>query len=86
MPNKAAAAKRMRSDAKKHLKNQKALSELHTLYKKLADEIKSNPEHARQEARILVSKLDKAVTRGIIPHGRADRKKTRIAKLLSKKA
>ena len=86
MPNKEAAAKRMRSDAKKRFKNQDVQSELHTLYKKLAEQVKSNLEQARQEARILISKLDKAVVHGIIPHGRADRKKARIGKLLRKKA
>lgn len=85
MPNIRCAAKRMRSDAKKRQKNQATLSELHTLYRKLALESKSNPEQAKTEVRELISKLDKAVTRGIIPHGRADRKKARLAKLVSSK-
>ena len=83
MPNKRAAAKRMRSDVKKHLRNQTTLSELHTRYQKLVKQIKTSPDLVKELARILVSKLDKAVVRGIIPHGRADRKKARIAKLLS---
>ena len=86
MPNIQSAAKRMRSDLKKHLKNQAVLSELHTLYKRLAEDVKADPKLAPEKARILVSKLDKAVTQGIIPHGRADRKKSRIAKLLNKKS
>ncbi len=85
MPNIKSAAKRMRSDAKKRLKNQATLSELHTFYRKLALQVKTNPGEAKVEARDLVSRLDKAVTRGIIPHGRADRKKARIAKLISAK-
>ena len=84
MPNIKSAAKRMRSDLKKHLTNQAVLSELHTLYKKLAEEAKTDPKTAPEKARILVSKLDKAVTQGVIPHGRADRKKARIAKLIAK--
>lgn len=86
MPNIKSAAKRMRSDAEKRLKNQATLSELHTLYRKLALQVKANPSEAKTEARDLVSRLDKAVTRGIIPHGRADRKKARIAKLISQKS
>lgn len=86
MPNIKSAAKRMRSDAEKRLKNQATLSELHTLYRKLALQVKANPGEAKTEARDLVSRLDKAVTRGIIPHGRADRKKARIAKLISQKS
>ena len=84
MPNIQSAAKRMRSDLKKRLKNQAILSELHTLYKKLAEEVKTDAKAAELQARLLVSKLDKAETSGIIPHGRADRKKARIGKLLAK--
>ena len=85
MPIKASAKKRMRSDAKKHLKNQAVLSELHTLYKKVVEEAAANVGKAKEEARNLISKLDKAVSHGIIPHGKADRKKARIGKLLNKK-
>lgn len=85
MPNIASAAKRMRSDVKKHLKNQSAVSELQTLYKRLVDLVVSSPEEAKKLARELVSKLDKAVSRGVIPHGRADRKKARIGRLFNKK-
>ncbi len=84
MPNIKSAAKRIRSDIKKRLTNQAAVSELHTLSKKLMAQAKTNPAAAREQARNLISKLDKAVSRGIIPHRRADRKKARIGKLLSK--
>ncbi len=84
MPNIKSAAKRMRSDIKKRLTNQTTVSELHTLSKKLAAEAKTNPAGAKEQARNLISKLDKAVSRGIIPHRRADRKKARIGKLLAK--
>ena len=85
MPNIKSAEKRMRSDAKKQFKNQAALSELHTLYKKLVELVKTKAESAKEEAKNLASKFDKAVSQGIIPHRRADRKKARIAKLLNKK-
>ncbi len=84
MPNIASAAKRMRSDAKKRLTNQAAVSELQTLYKKLVAQVQSSPEEAKKLARELVSRLDKAVSHGIIPHGRADRKKARIGRLFKK--
>ena len=86
MPNKKSAAKRMRSDSKKRLWNQSTLSELHTRYRNLVEQVKASPDQAKEQARILISKLDKAVSHGIIPHRRADRKKTRIGKLLSKKS
>ena len=75
----------MRSDAKKRLRNQMAVSQLHTIYRKLVDQAKTNLDGAREQAQNLISKLDKAVVRGIIPHRRADRKKARIAKLLQQK-
>ena len=86
MPNIASAAKRMRSDAKKRLANQITLSELHTLYRKLVALVEAKAEGTKELARELISKLDKAVSRGIIPHGRADRKKARIGKLIGKKS
>ncbi len=73
----------MRSDAKKHLKNQSAVSEIKTLddrLKKLSDDAAS----AKEAAVRLVSRLDRAVSRGIIPRGRADRKKSRIALFLAR--
>ncbi|MBI4367791.1 MAG: 30S ribosomal protein S20 [Candidatus Omnitrophica bacterium] len=85
MPNQQAAIKRMRSDAKKRLTNQATLSELHTLYKKLMSQAAANLDEAKAHAKTLISKLDKAVVRGIIPHRRADRKKARIGRLLSAK-
>ena len=84
MPNIKSAEKRMRSDVKKRLQNQSALSELQSFYKKLVELVKTSPETAKEQARKLASKLDKAVSHGIIPHRRADRKKARIAKLLNK--
>lgn len=81
MPNIRSAAKRMRSNVKKQIRNQATVSELKTLYKKLVELAKANVAEAKEQARQLVSKLDKAVTRGIIPHGRADRKKSRIGRL-----
>ena len=82
MPNLKSGYKRMRSDLKKRLTNQATLSELHTLYRKLAVQAATNLEQAKADARELVSKLDKAAAQGVIPTGRADRKKARIGHLL----
>ncbi|HOE69220.1 MAG TPA: 30S ribosomal protein S20 [Candidatus Omnitrophota bacterium] len=83
MPNIASAAKRMRSDAKKRARNQAVLSELKTLSKKLS-QLASNPEKAKTTAAELVTRYDRAVSKGVIPRGRADRRKSRIAAFLSK--
>ncbi len=83
MPNIPSAVKRIRSDAKKREKNQAVLSELKTLNKKLT-QLAQDPEKAKALAAKLVSNYDRAVVRGVIPRGRADRKKSRIATFLAK--
>ena len=82
MPNIRSAEKRMRSNLKKQLKNQAALSELKTLCCNFTNCAKQKSAQTKETAQKLISKLDKAVSRGIIPHRRADRKKARIAKLI----
>ena len=74
--------KRMRSDAKKAARNQAVVSELKTLSKKFA--AASEPAKAKEIAHSLISHYDKAVSHGIIPRGRADRRKSRIAQHLAK--
>ena len=83
MPNIKSAMKRMRSDAKKRTRNQAAVSELKTLDDKL-QKLAGEPAKAKELAKTVVSRYDRAVSRGIIPGGRAARKKSRIAKFLSK--
>lgn len=74
--------KRMRSDEKKRLRNQAATSELKTLSQNLLT-LKSEPEKARELALRVISRFDRAVSKGIIPKGCADRKKSRVAKFLA---
>jgi len=83
MPNIKSAAKRLRSDKKKNEQNQRILSELNTLNKKLT---KTTAETADIEktGKLLIKKYDQAVSKGAVPKGRADRKKSRIAKLIAK--
>ena len=82
MPNIRSAAKRIRSDAKKREKNLAVLSELKSLSKKLA-QLSSNPEKAQTVAKLLITRYDRAATKGVIPRGRADRRKSRIALFLA---
>lgn len=82
MPNIRSAAKRIRSDAKKREKNQAVLSELKSMNKKLV-QLAQQPEKAQALAALLVPRYDRAVTKGVIPRGRADRKKSRIAAFLA---
>lgn len=83
MPNIRSAVKRMRSDARKNARNQAAISELKTLDQQLHKSA-ADPQKAADIAKKAVARYDKAVSRGIIPRGRADRKKSRIAAFLKK--
>lgn len=84
MANVHSAIKQIRKDAKRRLANQAVLSELKTLWKKLTSLSKGDQNQAQLLARKLTSKWDRAVLRGIVPRGRADRKKARIAHFLTK--
>ncbi len=85
MPITKSAIKRMRSDAKKRERNQAVLSRLKTLFKKYTKMIKENDTaNASEFAKKLMGEYDKAASKGIIPKGRADRKKGRIQAALNK--
>jgi small subunit ribosomal protein S20 len=84
MPILKSPAKRMRSDAKKRGKNIEATSRLKSLYKKLLVLAQAKSKDLEAQARELVSLYDKAVSRGVIPKNRANRKKSRISALISK--
>ena len=83
MPNIKSAIKRMRSDAKKAERNSAAISELKTLTQKL-QALAAEPAKANELAKQVFSRYDRAVSRGKVPKGRADRKKARIAQFLKK--
>ena len=73
----------MRSDAKKQARNRANLSQLKTLNQKLQG-LSGNPEEAKNFAIKVISRYDRAVSKGIIPRKRADRKKSRISKFVAK--
>jgi len=75
--------KRMRSDARKRVRNQTAKSELKTIDDRLR-KLSQDPAKAKALAGRVISRYDRAVSRGIIPRRRADRKKSRIAKFLAR--
>ncbi len=85
MPNLKSAFKRMRSDSKKALRNKQIQSELKTYIKKFRGCLQQNNiENASNILKILISKLDKASSRGIIHKNTASRKKSRLVKELAK--
>ncbi len=82
MANVHAAIKQIRKDSKKRKRNQAVSSELKTLWANLTRQ--EDGTKAKSVAQNLISKWDRAVSRGVVPKGRADRKKARIAHLLAK--
>ena len=84
MPVIKSAMKHVRSDKRKFERNQTVRSELKTLYRKITTLAGENVEQAKEHVQLLISKLDKAAQRNIIPKQRADRKKARLASLAAK--
>ena len=84
MANVHAAIKQIRKDEKRRGRNQAVLAELKTLWHKLSTLPQSDTGQAKSLARNLVSKWDRAVSRGVVPKSRANRKKARLASLLNK--
>ncbi len=81
MPNIKSAEKRMRSDAKKRDRNRSTMSELKTLEKNMRA---AEGQKAKEFGARLISRYDRAVGRGVLKRGTADRKKSRITLFLSK--
>lgn len=84
MANVHSAIKQIRKDVKKRARNQMALSELKTLWRKLTTLAPSEAGQAQTLSQQLVSKWDRAASRGVVPKARANRKKARIALQLKK--
>jgi small subunit ribosomal protein S20 len=82
MPVSKQAKKRMRNDAKKKIQNTAVLTKLKNLKKKFMRE--TDLAKATELALEIVKGFDKAVSSGIIPRKRADRAKSRTAKILNK--
>lgn len=87
MPNTKSAERRARVSARRQARNKSVKTRLRTLeknYRKLATAGKK--DEAGTALRQAVSAIDKAAKRGVIPKGRADRKKSRLARRLNGKA
>ncbi len=83
MPNTRSAAKRMRSNEHKRLRNRSVKSALHTYERRFLEAVgKGDGEAADGAYRKLESALDKAAKRGVIHVNKADRKKSRMRRHL----
>lgn len=85
MPNTKSAERRMRSNARKQLRNHSVKSRLKTLTRTYQDALKSGKRADAVEAyRQVTSAFDKAAKTGVIHKANADRKKSRLALQLGK--
>lgn len=87
MPVKRSAYKELRKAKLRHFKNISTKSELKTLAKKFEKLVSANKaDEAKKTLRALVSKINKASSKGIMKKNTASRKISRLMKKLSASA
>jgi len=87
LPILKSAFKRIRQDKKRRLRNLKVKSELKSLSKKLNLSLSAKKlDEAKALGAQLISKLDRARSKGIVHKNTASRKKSRILSKLAKLA
>ena len=85
MPIKKASIKSVRQDKKRRIRNLRVTSELKTKLTKFEALLREkNKEQAKVVLDQLISKIDKAKSKGIIRKNTASRKKSRLTKRLTK--
>lgn len=84
MPIKRAALRQIKKDRRRHARNSAVLSELHTLTKQYLRAVGAKQADQAQTAlRMLISKLDRAVTKGVLHRNTASRNKSRLTRKLT---
>ncbi len=84
MPNLRSAAKRMRQNEKRRLRNRVYRGSARTFIKKAnAAMAAGNLEEARDQSALAIKALDKAAQKGIIHKNNAARRKSRLLKRLA---
>ena len=81
MPHHKSAVKRMRTAKRSGIVNTSVKSEIKTLLKKVME----TPTD-KEVARLTVSKIDRAVRKGVIPKSVANRRKSRLARMINRTA
>jgi len=84
MPIKRASFKDLRKSKKRHVRNMAIQSELHTLIKKFDSLVTAKKAaEAKDVLKSLLSRIDKAASKGIIHKNAASRKTSRLTKRLA---
>ncbi|MBI4433026.1 MAG: 30S ribosomal protein S20 [Candidatus Omnitrophica bacterium] len=79
MAHRRASIKKIRVDVRRREQRLSVISELKTAIRKVRDLIvEKKADDAKKASRLLFSKLDKAVKKGILPKNRASRRKSRL--------
>lgn len=87
MPQRRMAKKYLRQSKKRRLKNLKIKATIKAAIKKFKKSLENTDKTAREQAlKEMYKSLDKAAAKNIIHKNTAARKKSRLAKLLSKKS
>ena len=85
MPNKKAAVKASRQDARKHLRNISVVSELRTLTRKFEQLLSSRQaDQAKTQLHELIKRIDQARVKGVLHPNTAARKKSRLSARLAR--
>ncbi|CAG4929067.1 MULTISPECIES: 30S ribosomal protein S20 [Acidithrix] len=84
MANIKSQIKRNKQNEVAHSRNKALKSELKTRVKVAIADAQSNAEKSEQTLRTAISKLDKAVTKGIIHKNQASRRKSRLMAQIAK--
>ena len=83
MPNTKSAARRMRNSARKQVRNSIVRTKVKNTEKKFRAAL-TTPATSAEALRLAISQLDKAVKKGVIKRGTADRKKSRLSLALNR--
>lgn len=83
MPNIKSSIKRVKVSEKKNLENRMIKSGVRSAVKKFETELAANPSAAAEILSATSSKIDKAVSKGVMHKNAANRKKAHLAKSLA---
>ncbi len=84
MPNTKSAERRMRNSARKQARNTVVRTQLKTVVKKFRAAVATKQDTTPAALRTAISTLDKAVKKGVIKRGTANRKKSRLSLALNR--
>jgi small subunit ribosomal protein S20 len=80
MAHRRSSIKKIRIDKRRRAVNLRVISELKTITRRVHSLITAkNGAEASKESRVLISKLDKAVKKGVLHKNRASRLKSRLS-------